>query len=77
MTKLSILLVINQAFICVPSGPTYTDGDLQTFTEVECFKSPLSEKSMSCMKDELVSIENVYGIKHNENITEILDAVEQ
>ena len=54
------LFIINQAMVCVPQGPYYSDGDLQTFTEVKCIEVPFSDKSLQCLEDEFVELQEVY-----------------
>ena len=49
-------MALSQATICYPAGPSFSDGDLHTFSEVKCIEIPLSEKAEACLEDEIVSL---------------------
>ena len=52
-------IIIVGNYVCIPLGPTFSDGDLKTYTEVSCLMTPLSNNAVQCLSKEFISLEDI------------------
>ena len=62
-TLIASIFIVNQAYLCFTEGPSFTDGELKTFTQVSCVKTPCTEEEKSCLEESIISIEDIENME--------------
>ena len=59
LKRLCAILITTQSVICYHYGSFSEHGSLITFTDVRCVEFPISEDETQCLKDSVLTLEEV------------------